>query len=255
VTRRTPAGLLGPLILIALLLPAQTTPRFDYIVVKEHPHNPQSFTQGLEFAGGELYESTGLVGQSGIFRIRLEDGKALEKLPLEQPYFGEGITLLGNRVFQITWQNQTGFIYQRSPLRRLRSFQYTGEGWGLTNDGKQLYMSDGTAQIRVIDPNTMREVRRINVNDAGRPLKNLNELEWWKGELLANVWMTDYVVRISPVDGRVTGWIDFSGLLKNSSGADVLNGIAWNQKTDRLYVTGKLWPRIFEVKIVPRLRR
>lgn len=228
------------------------TPRYTARVVKTFPHDANAFTQGLEFHGGALWESTGLVGHSGIRKVALETGKVLQQLRVNPPFFGEGITIVNGEVFQLTWQHQTGFVYRFPELQLVRQFVYNGEGWGLTNDGKQIYMSDGTAQIRVIDPATFREVRRITVQDGGRPVAALNELEWVRGEIYANVWTTDQIVRISPATGKVLGWIDLSSLPRDRQRADVLNGIAFDKATGRLIVTGKLWANLYQIELVPQ---
>jgi len=179
----------------------------------------------------------------------------VQRFDIPQPFFGEGITVLNQRIVQLTWQSQTGFIYDKSSFRLVGSFNYSGEGWGLTNDGKQIYMSDGTSQLRVWDPATLKEVRRITVKDGGRDVPALNELEFVRGEILANVWLTDRIARISPTDGKVLGWVDLTGILSNAdrSGPQaVLNGIAYDAAGDRLFVTGKLWPRIFEIQLLPK---
>jgi glutamine cyclotransferase len=239
-------------ILVSALL-AQSPASFGYRVVKTYPHDRSAFTQGLEYKDGVLYEGTGLVGRSQLRKVDLETGRVLAQFDVPSPFFGEGITVLPRQIVQLTWQSQTGFVYDRATFRLLKSFTYSGEGWGITNDGKQLFMSDGTAQIRVWDPETLKEVRRITVRDGTRPVVMLNELEYVRGELLANVWQSDRIARISPSDGRVTGWIDLSGLAKDRTTADaVLNGIAYDGAHDRLFVTGKLWPNLFEIKIVPQ---
>jgi len=232
-------------------LPAQ----YGYRVIKTYPHDRSAFTQGLEYRDGFLYEGTGKVGNSSLRKVDLATGRVLQKYDLPQPYFGEGITIVNQQILELTWQSQSGFIYDKSSFRVLRSFNYPGEGWGLTNDGKQIYMSDGSAQIRVWDPATLKEVRRITVKDGATPVTELNELEWVKGEIYANVWQTDRVARISPADGKVLGWIDLSGILPKSERTDpdaVLNGIAYDAAGDRLFVTGKLWSKIFEIKLVPK---
>jgi glutaminyl-peptide cyclotransferase len=232
-------------------LPAQ----YGYRVIKSYPHDRTAFTQGLEYRDGFLYEGTGKVGNSSLRKVDLATGRVLQKYDLPQPYFGEGITVVNQQILELTWQSQSGFIYDKSSFRVLRSFNYPGEGWGLTNDGKQIYMSDGSAQIRVWDPATLKEVRRITVKDGATPISELNELEWVKGEVYANVWQTDRIARISPADGKVLGWIDLSGILPKSERTDpdaVLNGIAYDAAGDRLFVTGKLWPKIFEIKLVPK---
>ena len=168
-------------------------------------HDRNAFTQGFEYRDGVLYEGTGLVGRSSVRRTQIETGQVLQSFDLPQPFFGEGITVLGAQIFQLTWQSGTGFVYDRTTLKVLRSFNYPGEGWGLTNDGKQIFMSDGSSQIRIWDPVSLKELRRITVTDAGKPVTELNELEFVQGEILANVWQTDRIARISPVDGRVLG--------------------------------------------------
>ena len=231
------------------------TPQYTYRVVNTYPHDRTAFTQGLEYRDGFLYEGTGITGRSSVRKVDLTTGRVLQNFDVPQPFFGEGITLVGNQIIELTWQSQTGFVYDKSNFRVLGNFQYPGEGWGLTNDGKQIYMSDGSSQIRVWDPVTLKEVRRITVKDGDKPVTQLNELEFVKGEILANVWQTDRIARISPADGKVLGWIDLSGILPPSerSGSDaVLNGIAYDASTDRLFITGKLWPKLFEIKLLPK---
>jgi glutaminyl-peptide cyclotransferase len=240
---------------LCLLWLIPPTPQYTYRVINTYPHDRTAFTQGLEYRDGFLYEGTGLTGRSSVRKVDLTTGRVLKTFEVPQPFFGEGITLVGNQIIELTWTTQTGFVYDKSDLSVVRSFQYPGEGWGLTNDGKQIYMSDGSSQIRVWDPVTLKEVRRITVKDGDQPVNELNELEFVKGEILANVWQTDRIARISPVDGKVLGWIDLSGILPQSdrSGSDaVLNGIAYDAATDRLFVTGKLWPKLFEIKLVPK---
>src|SRR5215475_2012243 len=235
------------------LIPLPT--QYGYRVVKTYPHDRTAFTQGLEYRDGFLYEGTGMIGRSSVRKVDLATGKVLQTFDVPRPFFGEGITVLNNQILELTWVSQTGFVYDKSNLRVLRSFNYPGEGWGLTNDGKQIYMSDGSAQIRIWDPTTLKEVRRITVKDGNEPVNELNELAFVRGEILAYVWQTDRIARISPVDGKVLGWIDLSGILPRSERTNsdaVLNGIAYDAPTDRLFVTGKLWPKIFEIKIVPK---
>lgn len=240
------------LLLLLWLIPA---PEYGYRVVNTYPHDRNAFTQGLEYRDGFLYEGTGLSGHSSVRKVDLASGRVLQSFDVPQPFFGEGITLISNQIIELTWTTQTGFVYDKPGLRVLRSFQYPGEGWGLTNDGKQIYMSDGSSQIRVWDPATLKEVRRITVKDGTQPVTELNELEFVKGEILANVWQTDRIARISPADGHVLGWIDLKGILPASDRTNpdaVLNGIAYDAATDRLFVTGKLWPKLFEIKLVPK---
>jgi glutaminyl-peptide cyclotransferase len=223
--------------------------------VKTYPHDRAAFTQGLEYRDGFLYEGTGMFGRSSVRKVDLDSGRIIQRYDLPQPFFGEGITVLNQQILELTWESQTGFVYDKSSFRVLRSFNYPGEGWGLTNDGKQIYMSDGSANIRVWDGATLKEIRRITVKDGATPVTQLNELEWVRGEIYANVWQTDRIARISPVDGKVLSWIDLSGILPKSERPDteaVLNGIAYDAAGDRLFVTGKLWPKIFEIKLVPK---
>jgi glutamine cyclotransferase len=231
-------------------------PVHGFKVVRSYPHDRQAFTQGLEFVDGVLYESTGMNGRSGIRKVNLATGEVLQVQPLDAAYFGEGITVWKNRIIQLTWQSGIGFVYDRDTLQQQRSFRYTGEGWGLTHDGKRLFMSDGadSGTLRLLDPESLRQVGTLAVKDGGRPVGKLNELEYVKGEIYANVWTTERIAMISPSSGRVTGWIDLQGLLdpRERAGTDVLNGIAYDAKGDRLFVTGKLWPRIFEIQVVRR---
>jgi len=234
---------------------AAQTPQYTYRVVHVYPHDRSAFTQGLEYRAGYLYEGTGLEGRSSLRKVKLETGQVVQKIDVDPQYFGEGITVLNQQIMELTWRSGIGFVYDQSTFRRLRSFNYPGEGWGLTNDGQQIFMSDGSADIRCWAPGTLQEKRRVTVRDHGLPIMNLNELEYVKGEIYANVWQTDRIARISPADGKVLGWIDLSGLLTSEDRAepvDVLNGIAYDVLGDRLFVTGKLWPKLFEIKVVPK---
>jgi len=242
----------------AVLAAVAQTPEYGYQVIHAYPHDPNAFTQGLEYRAGYLYEGTGLRGRSSLRKVQLETGKVLQEIDIDPEYFGEGITVLNQQIIELTWQSETGFVYDQSTFRRLRTFNYPGEGWGLTNDGQNIYMSDGTAQIRIWDPVTLQEKRRITVRDRGQPVLKLNELEMVRGELYANVWQTDRIARISPLDGRVLGWIDLTGILSpadRTEQVDVLNGIAYDVLGNRLFVTGKLWPKLFEIKVAPLHRK
>lgn len=250
-------GLAATLLSAAPIVNAQT-PQYTYQVVHEYPHDPNAFTQGLEYRGGFLYEGTGLNGRSSLRKEKLETGQVLQQIDLDSQYFGEGITVLNQRILELTWKAETGFVYDQSSFRRQRTFNYPGEGWGLANDGENIYMSDGSAQIRIWDPQTLQEKRRITVKDHGQPVMNLNELEWVRGEIYANIWQTDRIARISPADGRVLGWIDLTGILKadqRTGQEDVLNGIAYDVLGNRLFVTGKLWPKLFEIRLIPKPHR
>jgi len=233
-------------------------PEYTFKVIHVFPHDPSAFTQGLFYHDGFLYEGTGLNGRSSLRKIRLETGETLAKVDLPQEYFGEGIALLKNEILQLTWQSQTGFIYNLSDLRLQRRFSYRGEGWGLTSNGIDFFMSDGSSEIRVLDGATLREKRLLKVRDGGMPVTQLNELEFVEGEIYANVWQTNRIARISPRTGRVVGWIDLTGLLssvyKLEPGA-VLNGIAYDAAKKRLFVTGKLWPSVFEIQLVAKTPR
>jgi len=234
------------------LVPIAT--QYGYRVVKTYPHDRAAYTQGLEYRDGIFYEGTGMVGRSSVRRVEAATGRVLQQYDVPQPFFGEGITVFNQQIFELTWTTQTGFIYDKS-LRVLRSFNYPGEGWGLTNDGKQIYMSDGSAEIRVWDPATLKEVRRITVKDGASPVTQLNELEYIDGEIYANVWHTDLIARIDPASGHVRAWIDLSGLLSptdRAQGVDVLNGIAYDSAGGRLFVTGKWLPKLFEIQLSPK---
>ena len=231
-----------------------TIPVGGYKVVRIFPHDPQAFTQGLVFLDGVLFEGTGMNGRSTIRKVKLENGEVLQVQKIEPQHFGEGIAVVGNTIVQLTWQGGVGFVYDRQTFRRTRTFNYRGEGWGLVYDGTRLVMSDGTAYLRFLDPQTFKETGRMQVRDGATPVLNLNELEMVKGELFANIWQSDRIARISPKTGQVTGWIDLSGLLdpRDAAGVDVMNGIAYDAAGDRLFVTGKLWPKLFQIEIVPR---
>jgi len=224
-----------------------------YNVVAKYPHDRSAFTQGLVVDDGDFFEGTGLYGASQIRQVDLESGNVLRRSDLAPDYFGEGITVFGDRIYQLTWKAGKGFIYDRNTFAVLDEFAYQGEGWGLTHDGTHLIMSDGTAVLRFLDPETLEEVRRVTVRDKHGPIRKLNELEFVKCEILANVWLQDYIVRIAPDTGEVLGWVDMHGLLAqtdNDDGADVLNGIAYDTERDRLFVTGKLWSNLFEIELV-----
>ena len=238
-------------VILATMATAES-PVSHYRVVRAYPHDPGAFTQGLIYLEGYLYESTGLNGRSSLRMTDLTTGKVLQKQPVASQYFAEGMTNFAGKLYQLTWQNGKAFVYDRFSFKLLREHTYTGEGWGLTNDGKRLILSDGTAQLRFIDPQTFAVTSKITVTDQGRPVDRLNELEYVRGEILANVWQTELIARISPTTGKVLGWIDLTGLLSQAEmqGVDVLNGIAYDVKQDRLFVTGKLWPKIFEIKLI-----
>lgn len=229
-----------------------------YRIVHTYPHDPRAFTQGLVYVDGHLYESTGLFGRSSLRMVELETGRVLQSVAVPDQYFAEGLTNWGSTLIQLTWQSHVAFVYDRFSFRLLKTYHYDCDGWGLTTDGKNLIESDGTSTIRFFDPATFREVRRITVKDGNTPVTELNELEYIHGQIYANVWHTDRIARISPVTGQVIGWIDLTGLLPPGSVTDpeaVLNGIAYDAAHDRLFVTGKLWPELFEIRVVsPRAK-
>ena len=231
---------------------------YTYSVVHSYPHDQNAFTQGLVYYDGFFYEGTGLNGRSSLRKVDIESGRVLRQVDLSPEYFGEGIAIVKDQIFELTWQNQVAFVYNLNDFRLLRQFNYDGEGWGLTNNGNDLYMTDGSPEIRVIDATNFKEKRRIKVHDGPKPIDQLNELEYIDGELYANIWQTDRIARISPQTGEVVGWIDLSGLLSSVFRHEkdaVLNGIAYDATHKRLFVTGKLWPNIFEIKVVPKPRK
>jgi glutamine cyclotransferase len=225
-----------------------------YRIIHAYPHDEQAFTQGLVFVDGHLYESTGLNGHSSLRMEDVETGRILQFQDVPSQYFAEGLTNWGSTLIQLTWQNHIVLVYDRSTFRFLHTLPYAGEGWGLTQDGKNLILSDGSATLHFLDPATFHEVRHIVVKDRGAPVTQLNELEYIHGQIYANIWHTDRIARISPTSGKVLGTIDLTGLLPDSerSGPEaVLNGIAYDAVHDRLFVTGKLWPKLFEIKVIP----
>jgi glutamine cyclotransferase len=228
-----------------------SVPKYGYEIVNTWPHDNEAYTQGLVFHEGKLLESTGQEGKSSLRRVEPESGKVLKKVDIPRPYFAEGITLLKGKIYQLTWQHQLGFIYD-ADLEKLGEFSFRSEGWGLTNDGSSLIMSDGTNRIRFLDANSFQVNRTISVLDGPTPIASINELEYVHGEIYANIWHKELVARIEPQTGRVVGWIDLTGL-RALSGANeneaVLNGIAYDDHNDRLFVTGKLWPKLFEIRV------
>jgi glutamine cyclotransferase len=231
---------------------AQTAPVRSYKIIKVYPHDPAAFTEGLEFHAGALWESTGLNGSSSIRKVDLATGKALENHSLSTLYFGEGITFFGDRLYQLTYKSGVAFVYEPKTFKQIESFHYSGEGWSLTHDAKHLIMDDGSSAVRFLDPVTFREDHRVVVRDGLRPVTNLNELELIEGELWANIWLKEIVARIDPRTGQVKSWVDFAGL-RQAAGCgedcDVLNGIAYDAPRKRIYVTGKRWPKLFEIQV------
>jgi len=228
-------------------------PVYGYEVINVYPHDRDAFTQGLLWADGGLYESTGGFGTSTLRRTRLEDGRVLQKVSLARRYFAEGIVLDGERILQLTWRSRTGFVYDRTSLRRTGSFRYDTEGWGLARVEDTLVLSDGSAILRFLDPFSYRERRRVTVHDGCGPVLRLNELEYVQGRLYANVWHSDRIAIIDPGNGQVQAWVDLAGLLPavwRRSSESVLNGIAYDPQGGRLFVTGKNWPRLFEIRVL-----
>jgi glutamine cyclotransferase len=222
-------------------------------MVKTYPHDPAAFTQGLLYANGFLYESTGLNGCSSLRKVELETGRVLKRYDLPAKYFGEGLSLCKGSLVQLTWRSGKGFVYGFESFALEREFSYSGEGWGLTCDGNSLIMSNGTEELAFLDPETMARKHSLRVLDNGRPVCLLNELEYIKGKIFANIWQEDFIAIISPETGEVTGWLDMSPLRKHlPPSAEVLNGIAFDPEKNRIFVTGKLWPFLFEIEILPK---
>ena len=250
---------------------AGSTPEYTYQIVHTYPHDRSAFTEGLFYKDGFLYEGTGEEGQSDIRKVKLETGEVVQKHVIPEEYFGEGIIAWKDRLLELTWKTEVGFIYNLDTFEQQKEFHYPGQGWSFTTDGKRLFVDDGTTQIRIWDPETLQETGRISVTDQGQPINRspnwcsdpdgrcLNEMEWVKGEIYANIWMTDKIVRIDPKTGKVTGWVDCTGLLvpqdrieEGKTPTDVMNGIAYDAQGDRLFVTGKRWPKLFEIKLVKK---
>jgi len=235
--------------------PVGPIPAYGYRIVQVYPHDRGAYTQGLAFAGGYLYEGTGREGRSSLRRVEVKTGRILQEYKLADLYFGEGITVFKDRVIQLTWRNRMGFVYDRAGFRRLKTFRYDYEGWGITHDGRQLIVSDGSATLHFLDPQSLREVGSLQVRDESGSVTGLNELEYVRGTIYANIWPTDRIAMINPRTGSVTGWVDMAGLLTSfdaRSVVDVLNGIAYDPVGDRLFITGKLWPHLFEIKLVKK---
>lgn len=228
-----------------------SAPVYGYKVVRTYPHDKGSFTEGFFVLDGQFWESTGLEGRSYVRRIDIESGRVLQQYNIPSQYFGEGIVVFGDQLFELTYKSGVAFVYDKKTFKLLKTFKYSGEGWALTTDGKNLIFSDGSSSLKFLDPSTFKEVRRIAVTDAGKPVDQLNELEYIKGEIWANIWQEDRIARIDPKTGKVNSWLDMRGLLSimESMGVDVLNGIAYDSKADRIFVTGKFWPKVFEITV------
>ncbi len=229
----------------------QGAPVYGFDLVAVFPHDPEAFTQGLAYRDGLLYEGTGLYGRSSLRETILETGELVRIRSLPPEIFGEGIVLWEDRLVQLTWKEGMGLVWDRESFALVETFSYPTEGWGITTDGSSLIMSDGSSVLRFLDPQTFEVRRTLEVCSDGGPLSRLNELEWVQGLIYANVWQTDEIAIISPQTGKVVAWIDLSGLLSEEErlGRDVLNGIAYDDQSDRLFVTGKLWPEVFQVEV------
>jgi len=239
---------------LILSLESFAAPIYTYKVIAKYPHSTTSYTEGFFYLNGLFYESTGLNGHSVIMAVQPETGKPLQQFSLPQKYFGEGIVDWGPNIIGWTWQTHTGFVYDRFSFAIVKQFHYDGEGWGMTHTATELITSDGTAVLRFRNPDTFDETRHIIVKDGSKTIDQLNELEYIKGEIYANVWHSDRIARISPKDGHLIAWIDLTGLLPDNqrvNAESVLNGIAYDTKRDRLFVTGKQWPAVFEIKAIP----
>jgi glutaminyl-peptide cyclotransferase len=230
-------------------------PEYTAVIVRTFPHDPNAFTEGLLFHDGFLYESTGQSGQSSIRKVVLDTGKVVQQKDLDPKYFGEGIVIWKDGLIQLTWKDGIGFIYDLKTFDLRSTFHYPGQGWALTQDGSHLIMSDGTPDLRLLDPDTLSETGRIHVTCDGRAIRNINEIEWVRGEIYANIWVTNLIVRINPVTGEVAGIIDLTDLTAAATkvvGDNVLNGIAYDAAENRLFVTGKLWPKLYQITLSPR---
>ncbi|HEX7338367.1 MAG TPA: glutaminyl-peptide cyclotransferase [Rhodanobacteraceae bacterium] len=250
-------ALLATLVLAGCASLAPRVPVDGYRVVHVYPHDTGAYTEGLLYHDGFLYEATGRIGHSSVRKVDLATGKVLQKTSTPWPAYGEGIAIVGTHLVQLSWRRHEGFIYDLATLTPVARFAYPGEGWALTRHGNQLYMSDGTPTIRILDAGTLKQTGQIHVTANGQPLKNINELEWVNGEIFANVWLTNRIARIDPATGKVVGWIDLAGLAPPADALsdpanDVLNGIAWDARNQRLFVTGKCWPHVYQIELVKR---
>jgi glutamine cyclotransferase len=236
----------------SLLNGSGSIPIYSNSIVKEYPHDPGAFTQGLVYENGMLYEGTGLYGNSSLRRVELETGRILDIVTLPSWLFGEGLTIWGNKLIQLTWRSEIGLVYDKSNMSKIGDFVYETEGWGITSDERRLIMSDGTDMLHFLDPYSFKEIGQLKVQANGIPLFGLNELEYVNGSIYANVWKTSKIAIISSQTGDVTAWIDLEGITdkKNWKNIDVLNGIAYDKEGDRLFVTGKFWPEVFQIKVL-----
>ena len=224
---------------------------YTYQIIKTHPHDTTAFTEGLVFNNGVLYESTGEYGYSSLRQVNLENGDVQHEVLLPNKYFGEGITVVNNSLIQLTWRENYGFIYDKETFSLLGNFSYSSEGWGLTFNGSELIMSDGTSKLSFLDPVTFQKVGQVSVHDGNTPVTNINELEFINGDVYANIWMQQKIAIINPQTGTVEGWIDVTGIYQSNNLDDVLNGIAYDSQTNRLLITGKDWPNLYEITVIP----
>lgn len=241
---------------ITVLFRSDVKPKeYTYRILNTYPHDPEAYTQGLVVDKNVMYEGTGVIGASSLRKLNLKTGEVLKSVSIDNNYFGEGITILGNKIYQVTWQTNIGFIYDKETFRQITTFNYSWEGWGLTTDGKQLIMSDGTEKLYFINPESLTLMSTLNVFDYDKEIMYLNELEYIKGEIWANVYQENFIIRIDPKTGKVTGKIDLTGILdinKVTNKIDVLNGIAYDAIANKIYVTGKLWPKLFEIEVTEK---
>jgi glutaminyl-peptide cyclotransferase len=234
--------------------PPETIVYYGYEIIHTYPHDLKAFTQGLVYANNQLYEGTGLYGASSLRKVNLETGEVLQQVALPSAYFGEGIAFFNNQLLQITWKSQTGFVYQADTLKKSGDFSYLCEGWGITHDGKQFLMSDGTTSVRFLDSKTFQETGRLYVRFGDEPVRKINELEYVDGLIYANIWQDNRIAMFNPESGYVVGWVDLSNLLtkEEARAADVLNGIAWDKEGKRIFITGKKWPKLFEIRLIEK---
>lgn len=250
--------LVSGLVSIVLLNPGQTPTNsgsptlYSYSIVKTYPHDITAFTEGLVFDNGVLYESTGEYGTSSLRRVNLENGNVVQEFLLPDQYYGEGLTVVNDSLVQLTWQNNIGFIYEKETFRLRGNFSYSTQGWGLTYNGSELTMSDGTSNLYFLDPVTFQKTGQVSVHDGNTPVTNINELEYVKGDVYANIWLQQKIAVINPQTGIVEGWIDLTGIYQSNNPEDVLNGIAYDSKTDSLFITGKDWPNLYQITITPK---
>ncbi len=234
--------------------PADKSTQYTYAIINEYPHDTAAFTQGLVIDNGVLYEGTGLNGHSTLRRVDLETGEVLQLYELSDEFFGEGITVYGDKIIQLTWRSHKGFVYDKNTFELLQNFTYPTEGWGITHNGTHLIVSDGTANLCFLNPQTFQRLGKISVTDNGTPITRLNELEYINGEIYANIWLRKQIAIINPQTGNVRAWIDLTGIANSetTNSNNVLNGIAYDSEADRLFITGKMWSKLYEIQLIPQ---